>query len=51
MNEQTKDQMIGRTNDRNFDNITIEQRLFGRTNDRTNEQTNYEQVDERLNER
>jgi hypothetical protein len=32
MNERTNDRMIGRTNDRNFDSIMAEQRLFGRTN-------------------
>jgi hypothetical protein len=45
MNERTNDRMIGRTNDRNFGSITIEQRLFGRMNIRTTERS-----DERTNE-
>jgi hypothetical protein len=58
MNDRTNDRMIGRTNDRNFGNITAEQRLFGRTNGRTMnrdyERTmnrNYERTDERSNDR
>jgi hypothetical protein len=47
--------MIRRTNDRNFDSITVEQSLLGRTNGRTiersDERTNHEQVDERSNKR
>jgi hypothetical protein len=34
MNEGTNDRMIGRTNDRNFDSITVGQRLYGRTMNR-----------------
>jgi hypothetical protein len=52
--------MNQRTNNRNFSSIPVEQRLFGRMNERTierlnertmNDRTNYEQVDERSNER
>jgi hypothetical protein len=47
MNEWTNDRMIGRTNDRNFGNITAGQRLSGRTMNRDYERTmnwNYERT-------
>ena len=43
------DRMIERTNDRNFDSITVGKRLFGRTNGRTIGRTNHERSDERTN--
>jgi hypothetical protein len=47
--------MIDRTNDRNFDSITAEQRLFGLSNDRTvgrtDEQTMNNRTNDRTNER
>jgi hypothetical protein len=47
MNERTNDQMIGRTNGRNFDSKTTGQRFFGRTMNRDSERTtnrNYERT-------
>jgi hypothetical protein len=41
--------MNERTNDRNFGSITVEQRLFGRTNGRTNHERSDERLDERTN--
>jgi hypothetical protein len=41
--------MIGRTNDRNFGSITVEQRLFGRMNDPIIGRTDHERSDEQTN--
>jgi hypothetical protein len=51
MNERTNDRMIRRTNDRNFGNITAEQRLFGRTNGRTIERSDERTMNDRTSDR
>jgi hypothetical protein len=50
MNERTNDRMIGRTNDRNFGNITAEQRLFGRTNKQTIKRSDERTMNDRTND-
>jgi hypothetical protein len=51
MNERKNDRMIGRTNDRNFSNITTEQRLSGRTMNMDYERTMNRNFERTMNDR